>query len=344
MPDFEFWLEKVRGGERLGRPGARAAMDHLVSGETEAASISAFLLAIEARGVDASELAGFAESLRAQAVTVEVAREPLIDTCGTGGDGLHTFNISTAAAFVAAGAGAAAAKHGNRASSSRCGSADVLEALGVLVEDEPESVARSVEETGFGFFYAPRYHPAMRHVSAVRKALKVRTVFNLLGPLVNPALVRRQVVGIYDGSLLEIYARVLLDLGAESVMVVRGEDGMDELSLTGRTVVCRAERGKEIRSELLSPEDAGLMRASAGALRGGDAAQNAGLFIEVLEGRPGPMLDATLYNAGAAILVAGLARTIKEGVAAARESVASGRARKVLENLRRRKGAAGKKP
>ncbi|MBI3505918.1 MAG: anthranilate phosphoribosyltransferase [Proteobacteria bacterium] len=332
------WLDKACRGSTLDRAEARAAMDHLVSGEADPAQIAGLLCAIEARGVRAEELTGFAQSLRSHALTVKIERTPLIDTCGTGGDGLQTFNISTAAAFVAAGAGVGVAKHGNRSVSSKCGSADVLEALGVPVEGDLESVRASLEETGFGFFFAPKFHPAVRHVSGVRKALGVRTVFNLLGPMVNPAPIRRQVVGIYSEPLLETYASVLLALGLERAMVVRGEDGMDELSLCGRTVVCHAEAGRPVRKEILSPEDAGLRRASADSLRGSDAAGNAKLLVEVLEGRSGPLLDATLYNAGAAVWIAGLAEDLKEGVASARASVSSGRARGILEKLR------GKKP
>lgn len=331
--DHKLWLDKACRGEALDLASARAAMDHLVSGAADAAQMSAFLLAIEARGVQPAELTGFALSLRAHAVTVSVARRPLIDTCGTGGDGLHTFNISTAAAFVAAGAGAAVAKHGNRSVSSKCGSADVLEALGVPVEAEAEAVRAALEETGFGFFFAPKFHPAVGHVSAVRKALGVRTVFNLLGPMVNPALVPRQVVGIYSEALLETYAAVLLELGLERALVVRGEDGMDELSLSGRTVVCHVEKGRPIGRTFLTPEDAGLKRADIETLRGGDAAVNARLLLQVLEGRPGPRLDATLYNAGAAVWIAGLAPDLRGGVEAARQSVASGRARGVLERV-----------
>ena len=339
MKDFKPWLEAVCRGKRLDRKEAGAAMDILVSGQAQDAQTAAFLGAIESRGVNREELIGFAQILRQRAVTVAISRESLIDTCGTGGDGLHTFNLSTAAAFVAAGAGAAVAKHGNRSVSSQCGSADVLEALGVAIEDDPPAVQKSVEEIGFGFFFAPRFHPAVRHVSAVRRALGVRTVFNLLGPLINPALVRRQVVGLYDGSLLETYAEVLLDLGVERAMVVRGEDGMDELTLTGRTFICHAQRQKGVWTEIISPEDVNLNRVMPEALRGGTAADNARLLTEVLEGRPGPLLDATLYNAAAAIMVAGLADSLKDGVALARESIRSGRARKVLEDLRRKRHA-----
>ncbi|MFH1723369.1 MAG: anthranilate phosphoribosyltransferase [Elusimicrobiota bacterium] len=334
------FLETVRRGGALGRAGAREAMDVLISGEASEEDIESFLLALNERPCGPEELAGFAEGMRAKAVTVRVERSPLVDTCGTGGDGLHTFNFSTAAALVTAGAGVAVAKHGNRAVSSRSGSADVLEALGVAVDAGPDEVRRSIEEAGFGFFFAPRYHPAMRHVAPVRKRLGVRTVFNLLGPLANPALVTRQVVGIYDAGLLETYARVLSHLGARRAMVVRGEDGMDEMSLTGRTFVCHVEAGKDVRTEELTPEDVGLARTDLEALKGGDAAANARALEGVLEGRGGPLLDGTLFNAGAAIVAAGRAGSVKEGVRVARESVASGRARGVLERLRKLRAAS----
>jgi anthranilate phosphoribosyltransferase len=328
---------ELRRGGPLDRERAREILALLLSGAEAEAEIRALLLAVNERGVDEQALFGFAEGLREKAVNVRVDREPLVDTCGTGGDGLQTFNISTAAALVAAGAGLAVAKHGNRSVSSRSGSADVLEALGVPVAEPPEAVRASIEELGFGFFFAPRYHPAMKHVGPARKALGVRTFFNLLGPLANPALVRRQVVGVYDPELLETYARVLLRLGAQRVLVVRGEDGMDELSLAAPTRICSAEAGGAVRVETVSPEDAGLLRCAPAALRGGDAVENARELEALLGGRPGPLLDAVLLNAAAAFLVAGLAADLREGVAQARASVASGRAMAVLEGLRARR-------
>lgn len=335
MADFQGLLAAVCQGRALSRPDAREAMDLLVSGTVPEAQAAAFLGALQARGARAEELMGFAQSLRAQAVTAEVRRRPLIDTCGTGGDGLHTFNISTAAALVAAGAGAAVAKHGNRAVSSRAGSADLLEAAGLAVDVPPARAARCVEETGFGFFFAPRCHPALRRLAPLRRALGVRTVFNLLGPLLNPADVRRQVVGIYDPALLETYAQVLAGLGAERVMVVHGAGGMDELSLSGPTRVCHWDAASGLRLETVQPEDAGLARAGAEALAGGDAAHNARLLAELLAGRPGPLLETVLFNAAAALLVAGSAADLKEGAALARQGVASGRAGQVLEAARR---------
>jgi anthranilate phosphoribosyltransferase len=334
MADLGDSIDKVCHKETLGREGAKAAMDHLVSGDASEIQAAAFLGALGARGVDENELVGFAESLRAHALGIEIGREPLVDTCGTGGDGLRTFNFSTAAALVAAGAGAAVAKHGNRAVSSRSGSADVLEALGIATDASAEDVRRSVEETGFGFLFAPRFHPAMRHIAPVRSALGVRTVFNLLGPLANPAGVKRQVVGVYDGALVPILARVLATLGAERAMVVHGEDGMDELSPAFPTRIAHVDAARGIWLETVAPEEVGLRRTSASGLAGGDARRNARLLEDVLEGREGPLADGTSLNAGAALLVAGQVSTLRDGVAAARESIASGRALEVVRKLR----------
>jgi len=271
-------------------------------------------------------------------VKVRVDRRPLVDLAGTGSDGLGTFNFSTAAALVAAASGTAVAKHGNRAVSSRSGSADILEALGVDIEPDLESLRLSIEEDGFGFLLANRHHPAMRHVAPARKALGMRrTVFNLLGPLTNPASARRQVVGVYDRDIMPVYAQAFLLLGAERVMIARGEDGMDEMSLTGETLVCHGSRLRGIWTETVAPEQAGLKRAAMGALLGGDARRNALVLEDIFEGKKGPVLEGILFNAAAALLVAGAAASLKEGAEMARASVASGKARETLERLRKRK-------
>jgi anthranilate phosphoribosyltransferase len=332
MADFNACLEIIKRRGSLGREGAREAMGFLVSGEAADAQITAFLEAVNKRGVIAEELVGFAEVMRGYAVKVS-APDGAMDTCGTGGDGLQSFNFSTAAAMVAAGAGAKAAKHGNRSVSSKSGSADLLEAAGVAVDAPADMVTRSIEETGFGFMFAPRYHPAMKHVAAARKAMGVRTVFNLIGPLCNPAFVKRQVVGIYDEAMAETYAHVFASLGSWRVMVVHGEDGMDEMTLAGATNVIHVEDGRVTRREVIYPEDVGLKRTRSAMLKGSEASENARLLDTVLQGTPGPLLDGTLYNAGAALLVAGLAGTLHEGVAMARESVFSGRAHGVLWKL-----------
>ncbi len=334
MSAFRKALETVFEKKSLGREGAREAMAFLISGEATDAQIGAFLGAMRTKGATAEELAGFVEGMRRAAVKLEVSREPLIDTCGTGGDGTGSFNFSTAAALVAAGAGVAVAKHGNRAVSSRSGSADVLEALGVPLDLSAEQAREAIERHGFAFLFAPLYHPAMKHVGKARKELGVRTVFNLLGPLANPAGVRRQVVGIYDAAFAETYARVLGLLGAEVALVVHGEDGMDELTLSGKTSIHRLEGGK-ISHEEVSPEDVGLARAPAEAMRGGSAQENAKKLEAVLRGEEkGPLRDGTLLNAAAALCVAGVAKTLKEGVEAARKSIDSGGAARVLEALR----------
>ncbi|MDE2293718.1 MAG: anthranilate phosphoribosyltransferase [Elusimicrobia bacterium] len=292
-----------------------------------------FLLAMNRRAPSSDELAGLAEALRERAVPVPAAGR-LVDTCGTGGDGLHTVNISTAAAFVAAGAGAAVAKHGNRAVSSRCGSADVLEALRVPTDLGPEEAARSLERARFAFLAAPRYHPAMAAVGPARKALGVRTVFNLLGPLVNPARVRRQAVGVWEAGLMTAYAETLLALGAERALVVRGEEGMDELSVCGPSRVLRAEPASGVRAAEVTPEALGLRRRALAELAGGDAPYNARRIEETLTGAEGAVRDAVLLNAAAALVAAGAAETLKEGLAKARESVDSGAARGTLEAAR----------
>jgi len=320
----------LRAGKTIGKAGARAVMDEMVSGTASEDHMKDFLLAWNDRGPDALEIAGFAEGMRAAAVTVEVDRSPLVDTCGTGGDGLNTINISTAAAFVVCGAGVAVAKHGNRSVSSKSGSADVLEALGVIVDRDPQETKTAVEEKGFGFFFAPRCHPAMKHVGPVRKAMGVRTVFNLLGPLANPAGVKRQVVGVFDETVLDAYAHTMLELGCERALVVRGEEGMDEFSLAGPTVVRLAEKG-DVKMFMVAPEDAGLTRAPVESLKGGDAEENARHMVDLLSGKAGPMLDAVLMNAGGALWAAGVVDGIEAGVEEARRSVSSGKAMGALE-------------
>jgi anthranilate phosphoribosyltransferase len=308
-------------------------MSHLVADSTSEMDIADFLRASKVAADAEQELVGFALALRERAKSVSTRRIPLLDTCGTGGDGLGSFNFSTAAALVVAGAGVAVAKHGNRSSSSRCGSADVLESLGVPIQSEPEAAGRALDAHGFAFLFAPAYHPAVKRVAAVRRALKVRTVFNLLGPLVNPAPVTGQVVGIYDPALLHAYARALLALGVSRAMVVHAEDGMDELSLAAPTRVVHAREDRGIWEERVTPEDAGLTIAPASSLRGGEATENARLMEAVITGEPGPLLDCTLLNAAAALVVAGKARDLREGVEAARECVTGGAAASVLRRL-----------
>jgi anthranilate phosphoribosyltransferase len=329
-------LEKLFTQGRLEASEAESAMHAFLRGTAGPEAIAAFLGALAARGVTDEELLGLARGARAEAVTLPVSeslRARLLDTCGTGGDGASTFNISTAAAFVLAGAGVPVAKHGNRAVSSRSGSADVLEALGVPVDLTPEQAAAALERHGYAFLFAPLYHPGFRHVGPVRKALGVRTVFNFLGPALNPALVRRQVIGVSDARLLEPLARLVTGLGVERAWVVRGLDGLDELTTTAPTEVMQCAAGRWTAATL-DARDWGLPRAKLEDLRGGDARENAASIEAILQGEPGPRRDIVLWNAAAALVVAERARDLGEGLALARASIDAGAARRVLEALR----------
>jgi anthranilate phosphoribosyltransferase len=327
---FARFLARIADGETLSRDDARGAMDAIMEGGATDAQIGAFLMGLRARGETADEIAGAADSMRAHAVTIHSARTPLLDTCGTGGDGTGTFNISTAAAFVVAGAGVAVAKHGNRSVSSRCGSADVLEALGARIDLAPGDVADCLEATGVGFLFAPHHHGAMRHAAAVRRELAVRTLFNLLGPLCNPANATHQLLGVFDPARTETMARVLGLLGSEGAMVVHGDDGLDEISLAGPTRVSAWGNGT-LTTYTLTPEDAGLSRQPLDAIRGGDAGRNAAMIQGVLADEAGPARDIVILNAGAALHLAGRAATLAEGAEQAREAIASGAARGALD-------------
>ena len=332
--------EKAGLGFRLTREEAHAALDALLSPETHDEERKGFLAAMNGRLPSADELTGLAEGLRAKAVPLPpVSRAPLLDTCGTGGDGLSTVNFSTAAAFVAAGAGAAVAKHGNRAVSSKSGSADVLEALGVPVDLGPQEAAAALERSGFVFLFAPRYHPALAAVGPARKAMGVRTVFNLLGPLVNPALARRQVVGVYEDALLKTYAEVLLALGAEKALVVRGAEGLDELSVCGPTRIVYADPVSGVAESVLNPEVLGLKRRTLAELAGGTPAHNAAVIVAVLEGGQGAVTDAVALNAAGALVAGGLDDSLVGGLKRARESLSSGAARAALESARAARGS-----
>jgi len=286
-------------------------------------------VAIRAQGETTDEMTGLVEAMLDAAVTVDIG-EPVVDTAGTGGDGFGTFNISTTAALIAAGAGAKVAKHGNRAASSRTGSADVLEGLGLRLDLEPETTVAMVREVGFGFFFAPAYHPAMRHAGPVRKELGVRTVFNFLGPLANPARATRQALGVSDGSMAARMIEVLANLGAEYAFVYHGEDGLDELTTTGPSFIYRL-KGGEITHAEFTPEDFGVPRAALQDLRGGDAAHNAAIIRDVLGGATGPQRDISLVNAAPAIVVAGLADGFSDAMELARQAIDSGDAMAVLE-------------
>ncbi|MFL5970707.1 MAG: anthranilate phosphoribosyltransferase [Gaiellaceae bacterium] len=326
-------LQQVLDGRSLDRAQARAVMEEIMRGEATPAQIGGFLVALRAKGETADEIAGCAEAMRAHALPVRPRRDDLVDTAGTGGDGARTINISTAAALVAAAAGAAVAKHGNRAVSSACGSADVLEALGFTLEQAPRRIEQSIDELGFGFLFAPAHHPAMRHAAPVRKELATRTVFNVLGPLTNPAGARAQVVGVYSEHLVRTIAEVLAQLGARRAFVVHGAGGIDELSPVGPNVIAEVVDGT-VRERRLDPEsELGLPRCDVDELRGGTPAENAAALREVFEGADGGRRSAILLNAAGAIAAAGHAADLREGLELARETVDSGAAAARLEQL-----------
>jgi anthranilate phosphoribosyltransferase len=326
-------ITKLLDRKELARAEARAVMDEIMRGEATPAQIGGFLIALRSKGETADEITGCAEAMRDHALVVRPARGDLVDTAGTGGDGAHTINISTAAALVAAAAGAGVAKHGNRAVSSACGSADVLEALGFMLEQEPQRIARSIDELGFGFLFAPSHHPAMRHAAAVRRELATRTVFNVLGPLTNPAGARAQVVGVYAPDLVRTIADVLARLGARRAYVVHGAGGIDELSPVGLNVVAEVVDG-EVRERRLDPEsELGIPRCSVDELRGGSPAENAEAIRDVFAGANGGRRSAILLNAAGAIAAGGHAADLREGLEVARRTIDSGAAAERLELL-----------
>jgi len=331
-------LERLVGGDHLDTATARAVMDRIMDGTASPAQIGGILVALRACGETVDELTGMVMSMREHAVRVELGVDA-IDTCGTGGDRSGTFNISTAAALVVAGAGVPVAKHGNRAQSSRCGSADVLEALGVAISLPPAGVRRCVEEAGIGFMLAPTYHPAMRHAAATRRELGIRTAFNILGPLANPARVRRQALGVGDARLGEIMAGVLHQLGHHRAIVVTGAGGVDELTLDG-VAHCQRVDVDGVSAFDVDPRDLGFDPAPMTALQGGDAADNAARVRSILAGRPGADRDVVVLNAAAALLAAERAADLDAGVALARESIDSGAAADRLDTLVRVSTAA----
>ncbi|HEY2936543.1 MAG TPA: anthranilate phosphoribosyltransferase [Gaiellaceae bacterium] len=325
-------LSKVIDGHDLTREEAREAMTTIMSGEATPAQIGGFLVALRVKGETADEIAGCAEAMRDHVLPVRPSREDLVDTAGTGGDGARTLNISTAAALVAAAAGAGVAKHGNRAVSSASGSADVLEALGFRLELPPERIERSIDELGFGFLFAPTHHPAMKYAAPVRRELATRTVFNLLGPLTNPAGARAQVVGVYSPELVPTIADVLARLGARRAFVVHGAHGVDELSPAGPNLVYEVEDGR-VWAEPIDPLDLGIERCDPGDLRGGSPEENARAIREIFAGRRGGARDAVVLNAAGAIAAAGRTRTLREALPVAGEAIDSGAAGELLEQL-----------
>jgi anthranilate phosphoribosyltransferase len=327
-------LAELLEGRALSREQAREVMDEIMRGEATQAQIGGFLVALRLKGETAEEIAGCAEAMRDHVLPVRPKRNDLVDTAGTGGDGASTINISTAAAIVAAAAGAGVAKHGNRAVSSASGSADVLEALGFQLEQTPERIAQSIDDLGFGFMFAPAHHPAMRHAAPVRRELAARTVFNVLGPLTNPAGARAQVIGVYSPSLVRTLAEVLAQLGARRAFVVHGAHGIDELSPTGPNDVCEVVDG-EVRERVIDPIDLGIPRCDPAELRGGSPAENADAIREVFAGADGGRRDAILLNAAGAIAASGHAEDLRAGLEQARLAVDSGAAAERLDQLAR---------
>ncbi len=324
-------IEALVAGNSLSMEEAAGVMNEIMSGEATPAQIGAFVTALRVKGETAEEIAGMAVVMREKALRVE-ASAPLVDTCGTGGDGSGTFNISTTAAFVVAGAGAKVAKHGNRAMSGACGSADVLEALGVKIDLSPQGVQRCLEEVDIGFMFAPSFHPAMKHAAGPRREIGIRTVFNILGPLTNPAWAQAQVIGVADASLGEKMAQVLGLLGSKHALVVHGQDGLDEITLSGQTQVWEMKKGL-ITSYTISPGDVGLPESDREAIRGGSVEANASILKDVLGGKGGPARDVVLMNAAAALVAADRASNLMEGVAVATEAIDSGAAHAKLQAL-----------
>jgi len=326
------YLSQAIAGQDFSREEARAAMQVIMSGQASEAQIGAFLTAMRMKGETSLEVAGFAESMRSQALKVECSSKKIIDTCGTGGDRQGTFNISTAAAFVLAGAGLNVAKHGNRGVSSSCGSADVLNALGIKLELPPEGVSEAIDTIGVGFIFAPSFHQAMKYAVKPRKELGFRTVFNLLGPLTNPAGANCQLIGVYDQALTTKVAHALAELGVTSAMVVHSLDGLDEISTASPTQVAEV-RGEEIRSYIIEPEAYGFTRCTLADYQGGTIEENAQIIIRLLEGEQGFKRDIVLLNAAAALVVADAASDIREGIELAAKSIDSGSAYTKMEAL-----------
>jgi anthranilate phosphoribosyltransferase len=336
-------IRRVVEGRHLSRSEAESLMNEIMCGRATDAQIASFLTALRMKCETVDELIGFARVIRAKASPVRpksgvaaafsgTDREMLVDTCGTGGDATGTFNISTATAFVVAGAGIRVAKHGNRSVSSLCGSADVVEALGIRLDLTPADVARCINEARIGFLYAPLLHEAMRYVVLARREMKIRTVFNVLGPLCNPAGATAQVLGVYNEELTEVMAQVLCELGTERAFVVHGSDGLDEITISGESKISEVRQG-EVRTYYVTPEDFGIVRAPIQAIQGGDARENADIIREILSDRGGTRKDVVLLNAAAGLVAGGKASSLRQGIEFARESIRSGKAMACLEKL-----------
>jgi anthranilate phosphoribosyltransferase len=331
IDEFKALITKAATGASLSREEAAHAFDRMMSGEATPSQMGGLLMALRVRGETVDEITGAVSAMRAKMLTVD-APANAIDVVGTGGDASGSYNISTCAAFIVAGCGIPVAKHGNRALSSKSGAADVLASLGVKIDLAPDDVGRCIREAGIGFMFAPAHHPAMKNVGPTRVELGTRTIFNLLGPLSNPANVKRQLVGVFSRQWIEPLAQVLKNLGSESVWVVHGSDGLDEITTSGPTYVAELSGGR-IRTFEIGPEDGGLKPVKSESLRGADADANAAALKAVLENADGPYRDVATMNAGAALVIAGAAKDIREGVALARKSLESGAARARLDRL-----------
>ena len=336
---FPALLEKLQRRQDLTTEEAAAAMDEIMEGRAQPSHIAALLIALAMKGERPAEVVGFARTMRARATKLARDHAPVFDTCGTGGDRAHTFNVSTVVALVLAASGVRVAKHGNRSVSSRCGSADLFEAMGVNVAADPATVERCLDEAGIAFFFAPTFHPSMRHAAPTRKELGIRTAFNLLGPLTNPAGASRQLVGVPRPELTELVARSLALLGTERAWVVHGADGLDEISTTGYTKISEARDG-QVNTFYLHPSDIGLPKASPDGLKGGDAARNAEIAESVLTGERGAPRDIVLLNAAAGLLISGAVPSLADGLTMAADALDTGRAAATLADLRRLSNAS----
>jgi len=329
--EFKALIAKVATGASLTREEAASAFDRMMSGEATPSQMGGLVMALRVRGETVEEITGAVTTMRAKMLGVKAPADA-IDVVGTGGDASGSYNISTCAAFIVAGAGVPVAKHGNRALSSKSGAADVLQALGVRIDLDSTAVGRCIRDAGIGFMFAPAHHPAMKNVGPTRVELGTRTIFNLLGPLSNPASVRKQMIGTFSRHWIEPMAQVLNNLGSESIWVVHGSDGLDEITTAGPTSVAELKGGK-VRTFEITPEDAGLSRSKPDALRGGDAEHNARALLDVLKGKAGAFRDVAIFNAAAALLVAGKAKDLKEGAALAAKAIESGEAEGRLDRL-----------
>jgi anthranilate phosphoribosyltransferase len=331
MMNFSVLLNGIIQGKSLSEAEAYDVMCQILSGNLSGEKIAGLLTALRAKGETIEEVVGFVKAMREFAVKINCPRA-VVDTCGTGGDGAHTFNISTTAAFIAAGAGVPIAKHGNRSVSSKCGSADVLDALGVNIQMKPEQVKQAVEKVGIGFCFAPLYHQSMKYAAPVRRELGVRTVFNMLGPLLNPFSAKRQIIGVFDPKLTEFFAHILQSLNSEHIYILHGKDGLDEFTLCDETILTELKDGT-FSTRIMAPEDLGFQRAKKEDLIGGEKEENAQILKDILTGCDGPKRDISILNAGLAIACSGLVNSLEDGIQRAKESIDSGSANKTLENL-----------